>query len=306
MKRRIYQKKTGYKWRHLSLCLLFLWAVNSYARPDMTPLGANIADKGSAFYHFSIREFRSADGKRHYKVWTGVPDKAPPASGFPVLYMLDGNAVMDRLSDTFLKQLSAQTPPVLIVIGYQTALPFDSEARTYDYTPADKEHHDTDRYGRKGGGSEIFRHLLEETIAPLAESNLKINSRQRGIWGHSYAGLFVLDSYLSSAFFNLYYTASPSLKRNNFALVRKIQMINKDDLANKQLYVMEGDGDLKKRDVIGGIINSPDEQNQAIGMVSSLRADGIAATYQLYPGLTHGQMFTPSFQAALLDIAKNH
>jgi predicted alpha/beta superfamily hydrolase len=34
-------------------------------------------------------------------VWTAVPDKAPPAAGYPVLYMLDGNAVMDKLNDAF-------------------------------------------------------------------------------------------------------------------------------------------------------------------------------------------------------------
>lgn len=80
--------------------IILLYAGNSYAKPDMRPLGPNIAERGSSFYHFSVSRFDSADGKRHYKIWTGIPDKSPPASGFPILYMLDGNAVMDRLPDT--------------------------------------------------------------------------------------------------------------------------------------------------------------------------------------------------------------
>lgn len=104
-------------------CITLLYGAKGYARPDMEPLGPNIADRGSAFYHFRVENFDSADGKRHYKVWTGVPDKTPPASGYPVLYMLDGNAVMDRLTEDLLKQLAEKTPPVIVAIGYQTRLP---------------------------------------------------------------------------------------------------------------------------------------------------------------------------------------
>lgn len=57
-----------------------------------------------------------------------MPDKAPPAAGYPVLYMLDGNAVMDKLNDALLQQLSAGSPPVIVAIGYQTTLPFDTAA----------------------------------------------------------------------------------------------------------------------------------------------------------------------------------
>jgi len=117
-------------------CMALLYAGKSAAKPDMKPLGPNIADRGSAVYHFSVHQFDSADGKRHYRVWTGVPDRSPPPSGYPVLYMLDGNALMDRLSEDLLKQLTQKTPPVIVAIGYQTPLPFDTHARAYDFTRA--------------------------------------------------------------------------------------------------------------------------------------------------------------------------
>ncbi|HFI9286714.1 TPA: catecholate siderophore esterase IroE, partial [Escherichia coli] len=146
--------------------------------------------------------FDSVDGTRHYRVWTAVPNTTAPASGYPILYMLDGNAVMDRLDDELLKQLSEKTPPVIVAVGYQTNLPFDLNSRAYDYTPA-AESRKTDlhsgRFSRKSGGSNNFRQLLETRIAPKVEQGLNIDRQRRGLWGHSYGGLFVLDSWLSSS-----------------------------------------------------------------------------------------------------------
>ena len=198
--------------RLLLLLVSASFTINVSARPDMTPLGPNIADTGSAYYHFSTQTFDSADGNRHYKVWIAQPDKAPPAAGYPVIYMLDGNAVMNKLSEPLLQQLSQGNPPLLVVVGYQTTLPFDVIARTFDYTPPDKEHGSvgyTFSRGRTGGGSELFRALLEQRIAPAAERGVKVNQQQRALWGLSYGGLFVLDIYSSSPFFYYYYVASP-------------------------------------------------------------------------------------------------
>ncbi|MBD4195630.1 Salmochelin siderophore protein IroE, partial [Xanthomonas citri pv. citri] len=88
------------------------------------------------------------------------------------------------------------SPPVIVAIGYQTALPFDTAARAWDYTPPLKTHEP--RAGkpalppRKTGGNDVFRQLLTETMVPQTEANLKIDPHQRAIWGHSYGGLFVL------------------------------------------------------------------------------------------------------------------
>ena len=97
------------------------YGINADAKPDMRPLGPNIADRGSAYYHFNVAYFDSLDGERHYKVWTAIPNAAPPAEGYPILYALDGIAVMDRVSDSLLAQLTQKTPPVIVAVGYQTA-----------------------------------------------------------------------------------------------------------------------------------------------------------------------------------------
>ncbi len=220
-------------------CFPLIYSAQGFARPDMQPLGPNIADKGSTFYHFSVSQFDSADGARHYRVWTAVPNKAAPPSGYPVLYMLDGNAVMDRLSDELFKQLTEQSPPVIVGVGYQTNLPFDLNSRSYDYTPAVRKNNET-YAGRKSGGSEDFRQLLETRIAVKAEQGLQINPQRRALWGHSYGGLLVLDSWLSSSYFQSYYSASPSLGRDNFALLNRITAVTPASYCAKKLVIMEG------------------------------------------------------------------
>ncbi|BBQ77720.1 hypothetical protein WP3W18E01_16880 [Raoultella ornithinolytica] len=282
-------------------CMALLYAGKSAAKPDMKPLGPNIADRGSAVYHFSVHQFDSADGKRHYRVWTGVPDTSPPPSGYPVLYMLDGNALMDRLSDELLKQLTQKTPPVIVAIGYQTPLPFDTRARAYDYTPAVQQGAGAvavGHYTREGGGSATFRRLLEGRIAPTVEKNINIDPNKRGLWGHSFGGLFVLDSWLSSSFFHFYYAASPSLGRDNFALLTRMESLTKQEACHKQLYLLEGDDPSGSSAAAGaaGVLS------RVRNTVSLLKEEGLAATYWHYPGLTHGPMFNASFRSALLHI----
>ncbi|ECE8800621.1 alpha/beta hydrolase [Salmonella enterica subsp. enterica serovar Vinohrady] len=282
----------------------FCFSALSYAQPDMQPLGPNIADKGSGYYHFRVNDFQSADGARHYRVWTAIPNKAAPPSGYPVLYMLDGNAVMDRLPETLLKQLADHSPPVIVAIGYQTNLPFDLNGRAYDYTSAPgidrDDSENSPRFHRKTGGGPAFRQLLERHIAPQVEQEITINPERRGVWGHSYGGLFVLDSWLSSSFFHIYYSASPSLSRDNFALLNRLTAVKPSPFCHKKLIIMEGsasNGDSRQRQM-AELLQKVQET------VRTLENNGVNAALQHYPGLGHGPMFNASFRSALLDISR--
>ena len=48
-------------------------------------------------YRFSAVDLDSVDGQRHYRLWLGRPLQAPPAAGYPVVWMLDGNAAVGAL-----------------------------------------------------------------------------------------------------------------------------------------------------------------------------------------------------------------
>ncbi|SAR88803.1 hydrolase [Klebsiella pneumoniae] len=231
-----------------------------------------------------------------------MPDKAPPAAGYPVLYMLDGNAVMDKLDDAFLQQLFAGSPPVIVAIGYQTALPFDTAARAWDYTPPLKTHEP--RAGkpalppRKTGGNDAFRQLLTETMVPQTEANLKIDPHQRAIWGHSYGGLFVLDAWRKASPFGIYYSASPSLGQALQSPLQASQSLDAVRFRGKSLYLLEGDG--KARGEPSGHEASLEVLRQT---QQQLASKGLTVAFWRYPGLTHGQMFEVSLRSALLHLS---
>ncbi len=165
----------------LALSIPLIPARQVYSKPRMEPLGDNIADHGSAFYRFSTQTFTSANGLRHYKVWPGVPKQARPAQGFPVLYMLYGNAAMARLRS---------------------------------------------RWDMKPRCRSMYR---------------------RALWGHSFGGLFVLDTLYSSAWFTHYFSAAPSLGWRHQRIVELAKQAPKNILAGKTLYLIEGDGQRDRR-----------------------------------------------------------
>ncbi|NEU35752.1 alpha/beta hydrolase, partial [bacterium LRH843] len=77
--------------------------------------------------------------------------------------------------------------------------------RSLDYTPADlltgKPAQDPRNPERMSGGSADFRNVILKDIAPWVEQNVKLDAQKRALWGHSYGGLFVLDSLLDGRYF---------------------------------------------------------------------------------------------------------
>lgn len=245
----------------------------------MRPLPPNIAEIGSRYYRFRIFHAESSDGQRHYRVWTGIPVTPPPASGYPVLYMLDGNAVMSRLTDKLLGQLLDRNAPVLVAIGYRTRLPFSTEARRRDYLVNISE-----KMSHPGAGSDEFRSLIENRIAMEAEQGVPVNVRRRGLWGHSFGGLFVLGARQTSTFFQYFYSASPSLKDNNIAFYSYEGVAAQHHC--QYLMLMEGKGTESK-----------------IRHLSQLRTGLRHSELWIYSERSHGEVFNHSLQSALWHIS---
>jgi len=283
----------------LALSIALISTTQVYSKPRMEPLGENIADRGSAFYRFSTQTFTSADGLRHYKVWLGVPKQASPAQGFPVLYMLDGNAAMARLSEDRLRQMTSRTPPVLVAVGYETALPFDVQARALDYTPPGGQPGDPQRERYPGGGSYAFRDLLLNQIVPWAEKQAASDPQRRALWGHSFGGLFVLDTLYRSSWFTHYFSAAPSLGWRHQRIVELAKQVPTKTLAGKTLYLIEGDGQSDRRKGMDvAAVNDADST-----LIATLKDKGVKLNEVRYPGQTHGQLLPSSLEATLESVS---
>ena len=270
------------------------------ARPTLEPLGPNIADIGSAWYHFQTTTLRSADGQRRYKVWLGIPRKPAPPHGYPVLYMLDGNAAMARITEAQLKAMTKGSPPVLVAVGYDTPLPFDVRARSRDYTPPAASGSPVVEHGRyPGGGSEAFRQLLLTQIVPWAEQRAASDARKRALWGHSFGGLFVLDTLCRSSWFHDYFAAAPSLGWGNQRITQRLSACSSSQLADKRLFLMIGDGKSDRHDGPGAPGQPAEPQ-----LIERLQRQGAALQPIRYPGKTHGELFPASLQDALQKISR--
>ena len=119
-------------------------------------------------YRFSAVDLDSVDGQRHYRLWLGRPLQAPPAAGYPVVWMLDGNAAVGALDASTLRRLADGDAPLLVAIGYRTPLRIDRAGRTFDYTPASPGQADQrdPLNGLPSGGADAFLDLLRDGMRP--------------------------------------------------------------------------------------------------------------------------------------------
>ncbi|AXY59758.1 alpha/beta hydrolase [Acinetobacter sp. WCHAc010052] len=281
----------------------------TFAKPEIKPLAPNIAETGSEYYRFSIKTFESADKKRKYRVWLGIPtqlDALQQKEGYLYrsVFMLDGNAAMSHLDDQILKKLSERDAPVLVAIGYETNLPFETASRALDYTPADLKTGlpaaDPRSPQRMSGGSSEFKKIITEKISPWVEQQIKLDPSRRALWGHSYGGLFVLDSLLTTAYFSHYFAASPSLSWAEQRMMQKIETTAVPFPEKKQLLLMEGDITAQAGTALSSNFDTSGINNNR-KVLLKFKAQGLDAKFLIYPDLKHGEMF----KASLLDVLLN-
>lgn len=166
---------------------------------------------------------RSSTTNREYRIFAAKPTEAPPPEGYPVVYLLDGNALFATMVDAVRAQSRMQKktgvfPAVVIGIGYPSDLLFDP-ARYYDYTmptPPDKL-----IKGPKGmpwpelGGVDAFTTFIQQDLKPEIERKFPIDRSRQTVLGHSLGGLFVLQTLFNYPdMFQSYVAGSPSIHWN--------------------------------------------------------------------------------------------
>ncbi len=168
-------------------------------------------------------DMRSSTTNRQYRIFAAKPAEAPPPEGYPVIYLLDGNALFATTADAVRAQSRMQkktgvSPAVVIGIGYPSDALFDP-ARYYDYTmptPPDKL-----IKGPEGmpwpelGGVDAFTAFIRQDLKPEIERKFPIDCSRQSVAGHSLGGLFVLQTLFNHPeMFQNYVAGSPSIHWN--------------------------------------------------------------------------------------------
>ena len=179
-----------------------------------------------------------------YKVTVSIPKEAVPSKGFPVLYVLDGNAYGLLLKEMIQLQWrrSEKTkvcPMVIVSIGYDINEVF-SPLRVFDFTPPTSSislppKPDGSEWPAYGG-AERFLQLITRDIQPFVYEHAPVHRERQTLFGHSLGGLFVLYTLFQRRnLFQHYISCSPSIWWNECQILTYEQATCL--LPNKKLFI---------------------------------------------------------------------
>lgn len=233
-----------------------------------------------------------------HRLFIAEPTAPPPPRGWPVLYLLDGNAAFDFLTPEHLAQAAGL---VIVGVGYDTERQFAREWRTLDFTapegPGDGLRPDHVHPGRMAGGAARFHDRLVGPLRQAAEAGLAIDPARRTLWGHSFGGLFTLYALLARPQgFARYAAISPSIWWDE-ALIRRVAQAARP--AALPLPLLMALGDREKRSGADG--PPPDGPAPAtLRFFDDLRRHpGHQAQVHVLPGHVHIQTLAGSFPLVL-------
>ena len=159
---------------------------------------------------------------------------ANPAKRYPVVVLTDGDFYFPTLAPLLRQyEMTGLLPPMILVgIGYGDFRRMDS-LRTRDLLyPRSLA---SDELSAPGGGLDFYRFVTGELL-PRLEADLRIDTAQRTLMGHSFGGYFALYTALQQAMegqviFSNIVSASPTLWYHDFYLNQLPGQLASTDLA---------------------------------------------------------------------------
>lgn len=224
-----------------------------------------------------------------------------PANGYPVIYVLDGNAFFGMASS--IAQMnhdkpSEKNPKSLMVvgIGYTTGRAFDIPSRTHDYTPPSESYPAPTGEQTAFGGADYFHAFIADELASMLDKEFGINPNHRTLIGHSYGGLFGLYLLMArSESFDNYVIASPSIWWNDKSvLAHQNGIIATPNIKN--ILITLGEHELNARHRSPKASTTTLENSDAY-MMSQLLKNKLPyanVTFHFNPNHSHGENAYPS------------
>lgn len=232
-----------------------------------------------------------------FRIQVWQPLAPPPPGGYPVLYLLDGNAAFESMGQARKELGITRAAPVILVgVGYDVNDRYDVVARSMDYTPpspgAERPRGvpgDPTVPGRAqpGGGADRMLAWMDGTLRPLIAQRYPVAADRQGIYGHSFGALLVLHAmFTDPGRYQTYVAASPSTWWNDRAIVKEARNVVERGSAIRgsmpsRLFVLAGGKELD------GVM--AEDSPEAIAGVANA-AGGVQASYLHQPGKSHGEM----------------
>jgi predicted alpha/beta superfamily hydrolase len=193
-------------------------------------------------------DFVSSVNGRHYTLFVALPHSAdpPPARGYPVIYVLDGNSLFGTAVDA--ARYFVKSGIVVVGIGYPlddaklvgatTKLPTGNSAdllraagaagtlwRNHDLTLPASDEFIRNRPGfgitrENVGGVDDFLATIDRDVKPRIASIVKVDPGNQALYGHSFGGLAVVRAlFTRPEAYRSFIAASPSVYWNDRAVL---------------------------------------------------------------------------------------
>ncbi len=148
-------------------------------------------------------EFRTQGPAGEQRVFVFVPPGSPPPSGYPVLFVVDANAIFGAAVDAARLQMpwpdvSEVTPFMIVGVGYPGSAPFDHRRRSWDLAPPLRNPTWKSPLGlpwHQPGGADDFIDFLTGPLLDALCARYPIARTRRGICGLSLGGTFALYAF---------------------------------------------------------------------------------------------------------------
>jgi predicted alpha/beta superfamily hydrolase len=288
--------------KYLITAIMLTLSTAAPAKPQQTiiPISAQ------ALSHFDVSQRDiNVDEQRRYRIFVAVPRQPAPAAGYPVLYMLDGNAQFPLALNGYRPENGAA--PLIIAVGYQSDLAYITAERTRDYTP-----YSADPDFAQGGQAEAFYQFIQHDLKPWVESQYPIDVKRQTLSGHSFGGLFTLYTLFNHpAAFQRYVAASPSIWWGNGVVIPDRQTLINGSPQSVAITVGEyeekPDPAAANRPVDPQRLKQLEKRRQvtkARALAQRLQAENVNVTFTLFPGKNHGGVVPDSVNNAVVIAAQ--
>lgn len=227
---------------------LFLAAAFAMACPSSAESPARA---GKPFLPITSHDLTSDEGLS-YRIIVAPPKGPAPPAGYPVIYIMDGNAWMPMAAEVIRTSLdfglrSKVEPAVVVGIGYPIAGAFDTTRRLHDLTTRSELPRPVSKIvPTDSGGYEAMIRFVQERVKPDIEKRFPIDRNRQALAGHSLGGLFTLRTLMNHPdWFQTYLAFSPSIWWHDAALIKEALALT-PSAAQRAARVYIGIGELEE------------------------------------------------------------
>ena len=233
------------------------------------------------------------EADRPYRIYLAEPAAAPPAGGFPLFLLLDG----DGQFEPAVAALEARgDDAVIAAIGYP-----GRNRRELDYTvpvqpPIPEE-----------GGAPAFLAFVRDELMPRLAREARLDPAERSLFGHSYGGLFVLYAlFRQPGLFRAHIAASPSIGYAQGAILpleAGFEAAPPEIAPRLRLLVTVGELEQPRPPAPvperARIARQVDRARDLVERLSQLGPAGPRPAFHLFPGENHQSVVEPAIRLGL-------